>query len=75
MPQRNMLRIYFFEFGTPSNMPKYANKQYTKNTGKIFQKALKLHLLYENFNKFPGMHGPGLPKDGFVHKLLQMNSI
>ena len=74
MPQRNILRIHFAEVGTPSNKPKYANKQYTKTTGKIFQNALKLYLLYENFNKFPRTHGPGFPKDSFVHKLLQMNS-
>ena len=67
MPHRNNLQTYFFEVGTPSNMP-------TKTIGKIFQNALKLHLLYENFNKFLGMHGPKLPKDGFVHKLLQMDS-
>ena len=45
-----------------------------KSTGKIFQNALKLYLLYKNFNKFPSTHGHGLPKDGFVYKLLQMNS-
>ena len=74
MPQRNHLRLYFFEFGTPSNKPKYANKQQTKTTRKIFQNALKLYLLNENLNKFPRTHGPRLPKDGFVHKLLQINS-
>ena len=47
------------------------NKQ--KLPERFFQNAPKLQL-YENFNKFPGMHGPGLPIDGFVHKLIQINS-
>ena len=42
MPQRNNLRLYFFEFGTPSNKPKYANKQ-TTNKQKLSERFFKMH--------------------------------